>query len=387
MIVTALVLAALNLRPAIAGVSPLLGDIMADLRLGPASGGMVTTVMVVCLGLAAPAAPFLVRRCGLDRTALAGLVVLTAGIVLRSAGGAAALYAGAAVAGLAIAVLNVLMPALVKHHFPERTGVLTSVYVTALVLGATAGAGLAVPLERAIGHGWRPAAAATALLSAAAAAVWLPLARGRARPATAHQPVRTLLRTPMTWYVTGFMGLQSLTFYVVLAWLPTVFTDAGLDARQAGYLLALSTLVQIVTTLSVPVLAGRAASQAGYVVAAGVLTIAGYLGILLAPATASWMWAVLLGLGQGASIALALLLIALRSPDPSATTSLSAVAQSVGYLVAAAGPVLVGVVLQATGGWTVPLTLVIGVAAAQIAVGALAGRPAPDHPELRPVRS
>jgi CP family cyanate transporter-like MFS transporter len=374
LLVAGIILAALNLRPAIAGVSPLLGEIMADLDLTPAAGGLITTIMVVCLGVVAPAAPVLVRRWGLDRTVLAGLIVLTAGALLRSVDGLTALYAGAAVVGAAIAVLNVLMPALVKHHFPGHTGPLTGVYVTALVLGATAGAGLSIPVEQAIGQGWRPAAAATALLSAVAAVLWLPQALDRTRPPAPQRRLVTLLRDRVTWYVTGFMGLQSLTFYVVLAWLPTVFTDAGLEAERAGYLLALSSLVQIATTLSVPVLASRAATQSGFVVAAAVLTIVGYLGVLLFPATASWVWAVLLGLGQGASIALALLLIALRSPDPVTATALSAVAQSFGYVLAASGPVLVGLLLQASGGWTAPLTLVIGVLVAQLAVGALAGR-------------
>ena len=382
-LVCGIVLAALNLRPALAGISPLLAQIMAGLRLNPTAGGLVTTVMVVCLGIAAPLAPLPVRRLGPERTLLAGLAVLAAGTLLRSAGGAVELYLGAAVAGCAIAVLNVLMPALVRRHFPDHVGLLTAVYVTALVLGAALAAGLTVPVEHAIDAGWRPAAAASALLAVPAILAWLPWARTRGTEPQAHRPFRTLLRAPITWYVTGFMGLQSLNFYTALAWLPAIYQDAGVDADSAGYLLGLANLTQVTTTLTVPVLAARARTQSGYVAAAATLAIAGYLGILLAPGSASWLWAVLLGLGQGSSIALALLLIALRAPGAAAVTTLSSVAQSIGYVLAAAGPVLVGALRQASGGWTVPLATVLLLLAAQLIVGVRAGRPAEARPATR----
>lgn len=374
-LIAGIVLAALNLRTALAGVSPLLGEIMADLGLTPGAGGLITTVMVAALGVVAPIAPFLVRRWGLDRTLLFGLVVLTAGILLRSGGGPVTLYTGAAVAGAAIAVMNVIMPALVKHHFPGRVGVFTAIYVTGLVFGAAIAAGLSVPVEQAIGQGWRPAAAAAAVLSVAAVVLWLPQVKDRTRFSTPHRQLSALLRDRVAWYVTGFMGLQSLTFYVVLAWLPTVFRDAGVDPARAGYLLALSNLAQVATTLTVPVLAARARSQSGYVATAAVLTIAGYLGVLFLPTSVNWLWAVLLGLGQGASIAVALLLIALRASDPETATSLSAMAQSFGYVLAATGPLVVGLLHQASGGWDLPWAMVTGLVAVQLVVGMQAGRP------------
>ncbi|MEJ3746156.1 MFS transporter [Actinomycetes bacterium KLBMP 9797] len=374
-LVVGIVLAALNLRPALASVSPLLPEIMADLALTATAGGLITTVMVVCLGVAAPLTPWAARRIGLEWTLLGGLSVLAAGLLLRSAGGTAALYLGAAVAGCAIAVLNTVMPALVRQRFPDRVGPLTGGYVTALVLGAALAAGLTVPIERALGGGWRPAAAAAAPLAVVAALLWLPLARNGTAGPVPHYPLRTLLRSRVTWYVTGFMGLQSLTFYVSLAWLPAMLRESGLDTADAGYLLALANLTQIATTLTAPVLAARAASQSGYVAAAAALTAAGYLGLFLAPTPAGWLWAVLLGLGQGASIALALLLIALRAPDATAVTALSSVAQSCGYLLAATGPVLIGALREASGGWTVPLAAVLVIITAQLAVGLRAGSP------------
>ncbi|MEU4835043.1 MFS transporter [Streptosporangium sp. NPDC023615] len=384
-LVAGFVLASLNLRPALAGISPVLDEIMGDLGLSAAGGGAITTVMVVCLGVLGPLAPLLARRFGLDRTLLAGLLLVAAGVILRGTGSVPALYAGAAVAGTAIAVMNVVMPGVVKQHFPGRVGPFTAVYVSGLVLGAAAASGLAVPLERATGYGWREVTAMAAIPALAAAALWLPQALRRpVRPETAPRPFALLLRTRVTWYVTAYMGLQSLTFYIMLAWLPTIFQEAGLPADQAGYLLSLTNLAQVAATLTVPVLAGRARSQVVYVTAATVLTVAGYLGVLVAPATLPWLWMIILGVGQGASIALALLIITLRAPDPVSVTALSAVAQSFGYTLAALGPLLVGALRESSGGWTLPLLAGLAACGLQLAAGFAAGRPVtvpvPDDP-------
>ncbi|WP_326825093.1 CynX/NimT family MFS transporter [Streptosporangium sp. NBC_01756] len=378
LLIAGLILASLNLRPALAGISPVLGEIMSDLGLSPAGGGAITTVMVVCLGVLAPLAPLLARRFGLDRTLLAGLVILAAGVVLRAAGSIPALYVGAAVAGTAIAIMNVVMPGVVKQHFPSQVGLFTSVYVSGLVLGAAVASGLTVPLEHATGYGWREVTAMAAIPAVAAAVLWLPQAlRPPARAGNAPRPFRALLRARMTWAVTAYMGLQSLTFYIMLAWIPTIFRDAGLPVDQAGYLLGLTNLAQIAATLTVPVLAGRARSQVPHVTAAVLLTIVGYVGMMVAPTAVPWLWMIVLGLGQGASIALALLIIALRAPDPTSVTALSAVAQSAGYVLAALGPFLIGALHQSSGGWTLPLLAGVGACVLQSVAGLLAGRPAP----------
>ncbi|WP_310738155.1 MFS transporter [Microbispora sp. H10949] len=410
-------------------MSPILPTIMRDLGLGPAGGGAITTVMVGCLGLLAPAAPVLATRIGLDRTLLAGLLVLAAGVALRSADGVSALYGGAALAGAAIAVMNVVMPGLVKQHFPGRIGLFTGLYVSVMVGGAALASAVMVPLTD--GLGWRTAAGSAAPLALLAAALWavvavrpgavrrtprvgadpapvapagsaeVPAAENRragARatapgvrriPATGEgqvpatdgraggRPYLALLRARATWLVAAFMGLQSLTFYVMLAWLPTIFQAAGLPAGQAGYLLGLTNLVQIPAALIVPLHAGRARSQVPHVVAAMLLVIAGYAGLLLAPTTAPWLWMVVLGLGQGAAIALALLVITVRAPDPASVTALSAVAQTGGYLLTALGPLAIGVLHEVSGGWTVPLLAGLGACVVQLAVGVFAARPAP----------
>jgi CP family cyanate transporter-like MFS transporter len=386
LLVAGFVLAALNLRPAIAGISPLLDEIMKDAGLTPAGGGAITTVMIVCLGVCGPVAPLLARRIGLDRTLLVGRVVLAAGVLLRAADGVATLYAGAAVAATAIAVMNVAMPGIVKQHFPDRVNLLTGVYSSAIVAGAASASARVIPVEHATGYGWRGVSALLAVPALAAALLWLPQALGRqAGGQNGPRPFGVVLRSRVTWYVTAMMGLQSFTFYVMLTWLPTIFLDAGLPADQAGYLLSVTNLVQVGATLLVPVLAGRRRSLVPFVMAAGLLTVAGYLGMLLAPVAAPWLpwlWMAVLGIGQGASFALALLLIALRAPDPTSVTALSAVAQSVGYALAALGPVLFGLLRQVSGGWSVPLLMGLGVLVVQLAAGWLAGRPVTSEKAL-----
>lgn len=377
LLVAGFVLAALNLRPAIAGISPLLDEIMKSVGLTPAAGGGITTVMVVCLGVFGPIAPLLARRIGLDRTLLAGLLVLVTGVVLRSLDGVPTLYAGSAIAAVAIAVMNVAMPGITKQYFPDRVNLMTGVYSSAIVGGAATASALVIPIEHATGYGWRGVSALMAVPALLAALLWLPQAlRGQAGPQNGPRPFGVVLRSRVTWYVTALMGLQSFTFYVLLAWLPTIFHDAGLPADQGGYLLSVTNLVQVGATLAVPILAGRRPSQVPFVIGAGLMTVAGYLGLLLAPVAAPWLWMVVLGIGQGASFALALLLIALRAPDPASVTALSSVAQSVGYAVAALGPVLFGLLRQVSGGWTVPLLAGLGVLGAQLVAGWFAGRPA-----------
>ncbi|WP_113704990.1 CynX/NimT family MFS transporter [Nonomuraea lactucae] len=371
------ILASLNLRPALAGVSPLLGEIMADVGLTPAAGGAITTVMVVCLGLFGMVTPALARWAGLDRTLLAGLLLLALGVLVRTVDGVFALYLGSALAGTAIAVMNVAMPGVVKQHFPRQVGVYTSVYVSGLVVGAAAASALMIPLERATGYGWRGVSALVAVPAVAAALLWLPQTLGKqAVPVDGRsRHFAAILRSGVTWWVTALMGLQSLTFYIMLAWVPTIFQESGVPADQAGYLLSLTSLAQVAATLAVPVHAGRRASQVPHVVVAAGLTVVGYLGVLLAPTTVPWLWMIILGLGQGASVALALLIIVLRAPDPSSVTALSAVAQSCGYVLAALGPLLIGMLRQASGGWTVPLLAGLAFCLAQAVAGVFAARP------------
>jgi CP family cyanate transporter-like MFS transporter len=378
LLVLGIVLLAANLRTALTSVAPLIGEIRTDTGISNGAAGLLTTLPLLAFGVLSPVVPWLARRFGMERLLLASLLVLAAGILLRSAG-VAALFLGTAVLGAAITVGNVLLPGLVKRNFPGRAGLMTSVYSTAMGISAALAAGASVPLASLTGMGWRGALALWALPAFLAAVAWLPQLRRSDRPANTSTPsfgIGGLRRSPLAWQVTLFMGLQSLAYYVTLAWLPEILIEEGMSAGRAGWLLALAQAVAIVTMFIAPVLAGRRSSQRGLVVASVGLSGAGTLGLLVAGSAASILWVVLLGLGQGACFSLALTFFALRAPDPQHAAALSGMAQSVGYLLSAGGPFLFGVLRDATGAWTVPLALLLAITACLLIAGLGAARDA-----------
>ena len=369
----AVVLVAVNLRPAVAGVGPVLPDLRAGLSLSGTAAAVLTTLPVLCFGLLAAAAPRLGRRFGIESVLVGAMVALAVGALGRVLDGAPALFAGTVVAGGAIAVGNVLLPPLIKRDFPDRTGPMMGVYSMAVSGSAAVAAGVAVPLAGASGLGWRGALGVWAVPAAVAALVWLPRSRGHTRP-PATPPGRSLLRDPLAWQLTVYFGLQSLSFYAMLGWLPSMYRDFGASPAMAGFLLSLSGLVQIPVSLVLPGLAGRARNQVGYAVGGTALIGAGLAGVLLAPMVAPYLWVVLLGVGQGACFALGLNLFVLRTRRVTDTARVSAMAQSIGYTLCAVGPLLVGVLRDVTGSWTAPLVLLLALLVPQVVTGALAGR-------------
>ncbi|WP_433857333.1 CynX/NimT family MFS transporter [Streptomyces kronopolitis] len=383
LLMAGIVLAALNMRTALAGVSPLLGEIGRHFGLTATSSSLVTTIPLVFMGLGSIAAPKLARRWGTEAVLCGALVALCGGIVLRIAPPVVALFAGCAVVGSSIALLNVLMPGLIKRDFPDRAAGMTALYSTAMILGATVSAATAVPLEEALGS-WQGSLVSWSLLAAVAAVVWIPQAllvrRGSRHGAPAATPAHRgaagpkLSRSPLAWQVTLFMGSQSLIAYVSIAWMPTIFTDHGMAKSEAGLVFAFSTLLQMAGSFVVPVLAGRMRRQRLLGVAVSALMACGVAGLLLAPVAGAWLWAALLGVGQGGALGLALTMMVLRSGDAHTAARLSGMAQTGGYLLAAAGPLVLGAVHQATGGWSVPLILLLAVCAGLALLGAGAGR-------------
>ncbi|MCC3766809.1 CynX/NimT family MFS transporter [Streptomyces sp. UNOC14_S4] len=390
LVLLGIVLASLNMRAALAGVSPLVGEIGDHFHLAAAASSLVTTIPLVFMGLGSIVAPKLARRWGTEAVLCGALVLLCGGVLLRVAPPVVALFAGCALVGTAIALLNVLMPGLIKRDFPDRAAGMTALYSSAMILGATVSAATAVPLEDALG-GWRGSLASWSVLAAVAAVVWLPQvviarraareavqdapgARSRAVPGPAAGDAGKLTRSPLAWQITLFMGSQSLVAYVIIAWLPTIFTDHGMSKAQAGLVFAYSTLVQAVGSFVVPMLAGRMRSQRPLAVAVVVLMAAGVGGLLVAPVGGAWLWATLYGVGQGGTLGLALTLMVLRTRDAHTAARLSGMAQTWGYLLAAVGPFALGAVHQATGGWTVPIAVLLVVCAGLMALGLGAGR-------------
>ncbi|MBO2437363.1 MFS transporter [Actinomadura nitritigenes] len=387
-----LVLLTINLRAAITGISPVLGDLRDAFGLSGAEVGVLTTLPVLCLGVFASLAPVAARRLGTE-TAIAGsLLLITAGILLRVVAAPLPLFVGTVLAGAGIAMGNVLMPAVIKRAFPNRVGSLTGLAMMLMATSGAVAAGLAVPLDDA--GGWRLALAVWAVPSLVAALAWGPLAlRGRRspdRPAAPTAPAYaaaaregSLLRSPVAWYVAVFMGLASLMFYVLMSWLPEIMKDAGFAPAAAGMMVSTMMIVGIPLGFLVPVLAARLRDQR-VVVAGVVLTmVVGIGGLMVAPA-AGWAWTAVLGIGTGSAFPLAYTLLSLRSPSPSVAARLSGMAQTGGYLLAGFGPLAMGVLHGATGGWHVPLTLLLVLVAPELVFGMLAARPGLVRPAPRP---
>jgi MFS transporter, CP family, cyanate transporter len=363
-LLAAVVLLGLNLRTVVASLPPLLDTIRADLGMSGTAAGLLTALPVLCFGAFAPVVPRLVRRLAVERL-LAGCAVVTAvALALRGAGGAAALFAGTLLAGGAVAIAQTTLPVLIRSGHPARVGQLTGAFSMALPLGATLGAALAVPLERALGS-WQASLAVWSLLAAVAALAWLPRAALTRVSGPVAQPLR---RDSLAWAVSLYFAIQSTGFYIGLSWLPSILADSGYSDATAGFLLALSSLVSIVPAFLVPLLAARRAGQEPILVAIVALSAASVLGLIVAEGAAP-LWMVLLGVGQGGALGLALILPVLRGGESAAVSSLTAMTLSIGYLTAAIGPWLAGVLHDATGGWGATLAFLLAVTLLQAVPG------------------
>jgi MFS transporter, CP family, cyanate transporter len=373
-----MVLLATNLRPAAAAIGPLIDRIKSDTGLSATGAGALTTLPVLCFGALAPLAPALTRRMGERSTAALALVVLLIGTLVRLVPGLGFLFLGTALAGAAIAVGNVLLPVLVRGNFPDRVGLLTSMYTTALVGFAALAAGVSVPVADALGGGWRPGLGIWAVPAVIALVVWAPqLARrspARADPGAPVTGARALLRDPVAWALTLFFALQSAGFYTTLAWLPSVFHSHGLSTSYAGFLLSLSLLVGLLPALTVPSLAARSHNQRRLVIVFVAFIAAGWLGVILAPTSVPFVWVVMLGIGQNAMFPLALTLIVLRGGSLTNTSGLSTLVQTVGYLLAALAPLAIGAVHDISGSWTPALIVLLALLVPQTVLGLEAAR-------------
>jgi len=370
----ALVLLAVNLRAALVGVAPLLGEIKLSEGLSGTTAGILTALPVLCFGLLAPAVPRLAGRVGIERALVVALLLLCAGITVRAVEGRVALFAGTVLVGGAITIGNVLLPAMIKRDFADRAGLMTGLYTMAISAGAALAAGLTVPIARAGGLDWHGALAVWGGLAVLALFVWVPRALRTRPPAPAGRSGRAVLsRQSLAWQVTGFMALQSLSYYSLASWVPQILASRGVDPAVAGFMLSIASLTGIAGALVAPVLATKTRTQSWAVLTITGTTALGVFGLLAFPGLDVLTTAVM-GFGQGAALALALTLIVLRSPDGDTVSQLSGMAQSLGYTFGATGPFVLGVVHDASGGWTVPLVVLLALFVPQAVVGAAAGR-------------
>jgi MFS transporter, CP family, cyanate transporter len=367
----------LNLRMSVAALSPVLDTVQRDLGLSSTVAGLLSTVPVVCFGLFALATPKLIGRFGMERLLVLAMVVITAGIALRVLPPIAALFAGTAVLGAGIAVGNVLVPSIIKQDFAGKTGLMTGLYSVMLFVGPAISAGFTVPIMHATGLGWRPTIALWGGVGVLAVVLLAPHAARRPRAArgAAGQRPKGLWKDPLAWMVTSFMGLQSLGYYSFVAWIPTLLQDRGMSAGQAGWMLSYSTFPGLAMALVTPLfIRGKPRRAAALVACSAVCCGIGYVGLASDPVPLAYLWLTFLGIGQGMSISLALGFIVARAPDVHHTAHLSTMAQSGGYLIASTGPVVLGVLYDVTGGWTVPMLALIVILVPMLIAGLGASR-------------
>lgn len=375
LLVIALFLVGINLRPAISSVAAILEAIRATTGMSSAQAGVLTTLPVLCFGVFAPLAPRLARRFVPEQLVLYGLLMLACGIGIRIFFGTPGLFLGTLLAGGSIGVVMVLLPGIIKRDFAHRAGLMTGIYTMALCLGAALAAGLTVPLQHLAQNDWRPALVFWALPALLAAWIWWPQLRHPGRHGQhGRHAVRGVYSSALAWQVTGYMGLQSSLAYCVFGWLPTILISRGMPPLDAGLVLSLSIGVQLITALGGPWLATLGRDQRRAIVIMLGMTIVGLLGCLYGPIGSVWLWAALLGLGQGGTFSVALTLIVLRAPNAPVAGSLSGMTQGIGYTLASLGPLAVGFLHDASGNWNTSALLFVLIWAGALVCGLGGGR-------------
>jgi CP family cyanate transporter-like MFS transporter len=379
MVLAGILLVALNLRAAITSLGSLLDEVRSGLQLSGAMAGVVTTMPTIAFAVFGAVTPWLVRRFAPSRVLVVAMTALATGELLRVLTGSSLVFVATSALALGgIAIGNVLLPMLVRQHFPGRTGLVTGAYSVAMTAGTTVAAASAVPIANAFGS-WRVGLGIWALLAVIAVLPWLPAALRRAgsgprlaRPERINR-VRPH-RTRLGWAMAIHFGTQAISGYATMGWMAQLFRDSGYSPRAAGLLLALITTVGMPVALLMPTLAIRLTRLHPLILLLPAAMITSYVGLAIEPHGGAILWMVLLAIGQG-SFPLALTVIGLRARTPEGTVALSAFAQSTGYLIAALGPLLVGILYGATGGWILPMGLLITAAGVQAVSGLAMARP------------
>ena len=376
LLIGGIVIIAFNLRPGLAVVGPLVSQIRADTGLSNALLGLLTTLPLLAFGVISMFTSLFTRRWGIEITIAGALTLLCIGTILRVIPATSALFGGTLLIGVGIAFGNVLLPSLIKRDFASKSGIMTSIYSGVLGLGATLGAGISIPL--AIPLGWRWALGIWVIPAIISVMIWLPQLKFRTRPAHRRNFSESLKKhgnSMLAWQVAFFMGLQSLAFYVILAWLPEILQNRGMSAATAGWMLSLSQGMGIAGSLLIPTWAEKLRSQEKLIWGLTVMEFVGLLGIALPAVPLASIWVSLIGFSLGGSFGLALLFLVLRTGDTETATELSGIAQSIGYLLAAAGPTLFGLLYDWKDDWIYPMLLLFVVLLAKLFFGLAASKP------------
>jgi MFS transporter, CP family, cyanate transporter len=376
LVVVGIVVLAFNLRPAAISIGPVLDEITVTLGMSSTTAGLLTTLPVLAFAGVGALAPWLARNLGLHRVTLVALIAVVAGLGVRSQTGNVPLFLLMSLLALAgMATANVLLPSLVKLHFPDHVGLMTSIYTTSLAVGLTSASVLTVPIAQGFGS-WRWGLLAWGATALVAALPWFVLIRHDRAPDEVTRTVSLgdIARTRLGWAMAAFFGLQSLQAYSIFGWFAQIYRDAGFSPTTAGLLLGVVTAMSIPLSFWLPTLAGRLHDQSPLIIALVACYPIGYLGMIFAPRAGAWFWAVTLGTGT-AVFPVVLTLIGLRARTSQGTAALSGFTQSVGYLIAAIGPFGMGVLFELTGGWTVPLLALMILVVPQLVAGLMIARP------------
>ncbi len=375
LLIAGILMIATTLRVTFTGAAPLLEAIRTDYGLTTAQTGLLTTLPLLAFALVSPLAASIARRIGMERSLFIAMLLICAGVAVRSLPSAAWLFIGTAIIGCGIALGNVLLPGLIKRDFSQHVARLTGAYSLTMGAAAALGSALVVPLALS-GFGWRGALLSLMVFPLLAFLVWLPQWRN-----TAHANVTTsrslhargIWRSPLAWQVTLFLGINSLIYYVIIGWLPAILISHGYSEAQAGSLHGLLQLATASPGLLIPLVLHRFHDQRSIAALVSLMCAVGAAGFWFMPDQAA-LWTLLFGFGSGATMILGLTFIGLRASSAHQAAALSGMAQSVGYLLAACGPPLMGKIHDAQGNWQIPLLAVAVLAVMMAVFGLYAGR-------------
>ncbi|MFS3894707.1 CynX/NimT family MFS transporter [Raoultella ornithinolytica] len=375
LLIAGILFIASTLRVTFTGAAPLLDAIRADYGLSTAQTGMLTTLPLLAFGLVSPLAAGVGRRLGIERSLLVALVLICLGIGLRSLPSTALLFGGTAIIGCGIALGNVLLPGLIKRDFSQHVARMTGAYSITMGGAAALGSAMVVPLALA-GFGWHGALLMLMVFPLLALLVWLPQTRKTATaPLTGSGAMhnRGIWRSALAWQVTLFLGINSLVYYVIIGWLPAILQSLGYSEAQAGSLHGLLQLATAAPGLAIPLILHRLKDQRAIAIIVALMCAISACGLWFWPGQAV-VWTLVFGFGSGATMILGLTFIGLRANSAHQAAALSGMAQTIGYLLAACGPPLMGKIHDANGDWQIPLLAVALISVVMALFGALAGR-------------
>ncbi len=381
LLMVGIIVVAFNLRPAITSVGPVIGTIRDDIGLSNWSAGLLTSLPLIAFAVMSPLAPKLGNRVSNERALLIGLILLLFGIAVRTVSLVALLFIGTLFVGLGIAICNVLLPGVIKEKFPEKVELMTGIYSTAMGTFAATASGVSIPIAKGLGLGWQAALIVWAIPAIVGILIWIYLSKKNKsndddeKVRYANTDANRMWKSPLAWQVALFMGFQSFLFYVTISWLPEILHDYGVSIGTAGWMLSMTQIIGLPFSFLVPVIAGKLKSQWAIVVFLGTSAISGYVGLLLGNSfVVMIICSLLIGIALGGVFPLALTFLGMRARTAKQAAELSGMAQALGYLLAAIGPIFIGYLYDVTHAWTVPLLTLIGVALIVITFGSLAGR-------------